>query len=76
MAYVDVGGVRTWYEVLGEGEPLVLLHPGGFDSRAMAEPAAALAESYTVYLPDRRADGSTFLSHGGSRQGALCALVP
>ena len=48
MGYVDVGGVRTWYEVLGEGEPLVLLHPGGFDSRAMAEPAAALAESYTV----------------------------
>ena len=26
--------------------------------------------------PDRRADGSTFLSHGGSRQGALASLVP
>ncbi|HEX6756184.1 MAG TPA: alpha/beta hydrolase [Mycobacteriales bacterium] len=59
MGYVDAGGVRTWYEVLGEGEPLVLLHPGGFDSRTMAEPAAALAESYTVYLPDRRAHGRT-----------------
>lgn len=30
--YVDLGGVRTWYDERGEGEPLVLLHPGLVDS--------------------------------------------
>jgi pimeloyl-ACP methyl ester carboxylesterase len=59
VGYVELGGVRTWYEVQGEGEPLVLLHPGGFDSRAMESPAAELAASYTVYLLDRRGHGRT-----------------
>ena len=27
--YVELPGVRTWYEVEGQGEPLLLLH-GGF----------------------------------------------
>lgn len=27
--YVLLNGVRTWYEERGEGDPLVLLHPGG-----------------------------------------------
>ena len=27
--YVDAGGVETYYEVDGEGEPVILLH-GGF----------------------------------------------
>src|SRR5215217_8482730 len=29
VAYVEVGGLRTWHEVQGEGRPVVLLH-GGF----------------------------------------------
>ena len=35
-AYIDLDGVRTWYDELGEGEPVVLLHPGGagVDARA------------------------------------------
>lgn len=58
MTYVDAG-IRTWFEVRGEGEPVVVLHPGGFDSRAMADPAAELAKDYTVFLPDRRGHGRT-----------------
>ena len=27
--YVALGGVRTWYDEHGEGEPLALLHPCG-----------------------------------------------
>ena len=26
--YVDLAGVHTWYEAVGDGEPLVLLHGG------------------------------------------------
>jgi hypothetical protein len=33
MTYVDVGGLRTWHEMTGEGEPLVLLH-GAFGGAA------------------------------------------
>ena len=29
VTYVEVGGLRTWHEVQGEGRPVVLLH-GGF----------------------------------------------
>jgi pimeloyl-ACP methyl ester carboxylesterase len=58
VTYVEAG-IRTWYDVRGEGDPLVLLHPGGFDSRAMEGPATALAGSYTVYLVDRRGHGRT-----------------
>jgi hypothetical protein len=34
--YVELHGIRTWYDEQGTGEPLVLLHPGGVgvDSRA------------------------------------------
>jgi pimeloyl-ACP methyl ester carboxylesterase len=28
MSYVDVAGLRTYYEVPGEGAPVVLLHGG------------------------------------------------
>ena len=27
--YVLLDGVRSWYEERGDGDPLVLLHPGG-----------------------------------------------
>jgi hypothetical protein len=44
--YVDLDGVRTWYDEAGTGEPLVLLHPcgAGVDSRAFGPNLGALAE--------------------------------
>lgn len=56
---VTVNGVPTWYDVRGEGEPLVLLHGGMTDSRCFAGNLDALAEHFRVYLPDRRAHGRT-----------------
>jgi pimeloyl-ACP methyl ester carboxylesterase len=58
-AYVDLRGIRTWYGDSGEGPPLVMLHPGGVDSRALAPNAAALAEHFHVWLPERRGHGRT-----------------
>jgi pimeloyl-ACP methyl ester carboxylesterase len=42
--YTRIGDVNTWWDVHGAGEPLVLLHPGGADSRAWDVNLAGLAE--------------------------------
>jgi len=55
----QIGEVRTSYDVHGEGEPLVLLHPGGADSRTWAPNLPALAERFRVFTPDRRGHGRT-----------------
>jgi pimeloyl-ACP methyl ester carboxylesterase len=57
--YAELGEVRTWYDEHGEGEPLVLLHPGGADARAWAPNLDALAASFHVFTPERRAHGRT-----------------
>jgi pimeloyl-ACP methyl ester carboxylesterase len=57
--YVDLEGVRTWYDERGSGEPLVLLHPGGVDSRAFKPNVDALAARFRTFLPERRGHGHT-----------------
>jgi pimeloyl-ACP methyl ester carboxylesterase len=59
--YVDLNGVRTWYEEVGDGEPLALLHPGGagVDSRALAPNLGALSPRFRCFTPELRAHGRT-----------------
>jgi len=59
--YTEVGGIRTWYDELGNGEPLVLLHPGGagVDARAWGPNLPALTKRFKVFTPERRAHGRT-----------------
>ncbi len=33
MAFADIDGISTRYEVIGEGPPLLMFAPGGFDAR-------------------------------------------
>jgi pimeloyl-ACP methyl ester carboxylesterase len=49
----------TWYDEHGTGDPLVLLHPGGADSRAWEANLPPLAERFRVLTPDRRGHGRT-----------------
>jgi pimeloyl-ACP methyl ester carboxylesterase len=60
-AYVNIGGVRTWYDERGDGEPLVMLHPGGggVDARAFAPNLPALAHRFRTFTPERRGHGRT-----------------
>jgi pimeloyl-ACP methyl ester carboxylesterase len=51
--------MATWYEHRGEGEPLVLLHPGMADARAFDPNIDALAARFHVYTPERRGHGRT-----------------
>jgi pimeloyl-ACP methyl ester carboxylesterase len=50
-----------WYKEQGQGEPLVLLHPGGagVDSRALAPQVAALSGRFHLYVPEQRGHGRT-----------------
>jgi pimeloyl-ACP methyl ester carboxylesterase len=57
--YVELGEVRTWYDERGEGEPLVLLHPGGADARAWAPNLEVLTAHFHVFTPERRGHGRT-----------------
>jgi pimeloyl-ACP methyl ester carboxylesterase len=56
---IRLGDVDTWYDEHGSGDPLVLLHPGGADSRAWEANLAPLAERFGVFTPDRRGHGRT-----------------
>ena len=59
--YVELLGVRTWYDEYGEGEAVVLLHPGGagVDARAWRPNLEALSAEFRVFTPERRGHGRT-----------------
>ncbi|MFC4122713.1 alpha/beta fold hydrolase [Nonomuraea zeae] len=59
MANIRLGDVPTWYEELGEGEPLVLLHGGFVDSRMFAPALPVLDDRFRVFTVDRRGHGRT-----------------
>lgn len=59
QGYVDLDGVRTYHEIAGTGEPLVLLHGGMCTIDTLAELASQLATSYRVHRPERRGHGRT-----------------
>jgi pimeloyl-ACP methyl ester carboxylesterase len=55
MPFVDVNGVRLYYEVQGEvGDPLVLIHGSWVDHTTWNLVAPRLAESFQLLLYDRR----------------------
>jgi pimeloyl-ACP methyl ester carboxylesterase len=57
--YVELPGVRIWYEEHGSGEPLVLLHGGLADARFFEHNLPALAERFHVFATDQRGHGHT-----------------
>jgi pimeloyl-ACP methyl ester carboxylesterase len=57
--YVDANGVRTYWEVEGAGEPLLLLHGGLCAIKTLDGLRRELADRYRVYLPERRGHGRT-----------------
>lgn len=69
MAFVEVDGIRTRYEVIGEGEPLLMYSPGGFDARiekwsdlgvyARIKLLDHLPEKYKCIVFDRRETGQS-----------------
>lgn len=54
-----VESTQLYYEVTGEGPPLVLVHSGGFDRRLWDEQFFTLADRYTVIRYDLRGHGES-----------------
>ena len=59
MAKVDIRGVSYNYEVIGQGPPVLFSHCLTWHHREFDAQIAALAEQYTLILPDQRGHGDT-----------------
>ena len=57
--YVDVKGLKTYYEIHGNGEPLLLMHGGFCTIETFFGQTPELAKRYRVILPERRGHGRT-----------------
>ncbi|MCH0538043.1 alpha/beta hydrolase [Streptomyces sp. MUM 203J] len=57
--YVELPGVRTWYETEGSGDPVVLLHGGFCTNETWGPQRADLAARFRLFLPERRGHGHT-----------------
>jgi pimeloyl-ACP methyl ester carboxylesterase len=55
----EVNGTRLYYEVVGQGPALVLIHGGAVDSRAWDEQFSVLADHYRVVRYDLRGAGKS-----------------
>ena len=60
MTYVEVHGLRTWHEVTGAGQPVVLLHGAFAGAASWSGQAPVLADAgYKVHVPERRGHAHT-----------------
>ncbi len=61
--FINVNGVRTRYYEIGEGEPLVLVHGGGWSGHASAnvwsKNIPLFAKRFHVFAPDKLGSGMT-----------------
>ena len=61
--FLDVNGVRTRYYEVGQGEPMLLVHGGGFSGSSSANTwvpvLGDLGERFRVFAPDKLSSGMT-----------------
>jgi pimeloyl-ACP methyl ester carboxylesterase len=76
---ISADGTRIGYRRLGRGPSVILLHGGVNASQHMMKLGRALADTFTVYLPDRRGRGMSGAygpAYGIEREDAdLAAMV-
>ena len=56
---ISVNGVELNYEVMGSGEPLIMVHGNSEDHTIFTEAAGVLKDYYTCYLVDTRSHGKS-----------------
>jgi len=57
--YANINGIRVFYKVYGEGEPILLLHGGLGSSDSFKSQVAFLSKEFLVITPDSRGQGRT-----------------
>ena len=77
QGFAEVNGTRLYYEVAGEGYPLVLMHGGIMDNTMWDDQFAEFARHYRVIRYDLRGYGQSALpgSESFSMRGDLRALL-
>ncbi|NNE37543.1 MAG: alpha/beta hydrolase [Gammaproteobacteria bacterium] len=55
--FAEVNGTRIYYEIAGQGQPLLLIHGGAVDNRAFDEQFYVFAEHYQTIRFDLRGAG-------------------
>jgi pimeloyl-ACP methyl ester carboxylesterase len=59
--FVETNGTKLYYEIMGEGHPLVLLHGGYMDRRMWDDQFAIFSQNYQVIRYDIRGFGKSTL---------------
>jgi hypothetical protein len=76
VGFVEMDRTNFYYELAGEGEPLVFVHAGIADSRMWDDQFHPFAQSYRVLRYDRRGFGRSPMVAGPySHHGDLYALL-
>lgn len=57
--YADVNGMKMYYEVSGEGDPLIVLHGAYMNIPTMGKIIPALAKTHKVYAVEMQGHGRT-----------------
>ena len=57
--FAEVNGAKLYYEMMGEGHPLVLIHGGYMDTKMWDDQFAVFAERYRVIRYDVRGHGKS-----------------
>jgi len=57
--YVDINGMRMYYEVSGKGDPLVVLHGAYMNIPSMGSIISKLAKTHRVYIMELQGHGRT-----------------
>lgn len=59
MAFTDVNGIKLYYEIHGDGYPLIILHGYGATSKVWIGQVDALSKHYKVIIYDQRSSGKS-----------------
>ena len=66
--FCQINGIQLYYEVQGDGTPMILVHGNGEDHTIFDQVVPELAKNYTVYTVDSRCHGQSgktpMLSYG------------
>lgn len=55
--WIDVNGIRMYYEVYGSGRPLIMVHGNSEDHNIFYDARVLLSKHFTVYTVDSRGHG-------------------